>query len=73
MAEREEDFRFQRNGKAEEYFSDKPDVGQKEVTIKWSWVKKLISFLKQGKENRRKRHIERINTKAEHKHRKMGS
>lgn len=67
MAEREEDFRFQRNGKTEEYFSEKPDLGQSEVTIKWSWVKNLIGFLKQGKMNRLKRYLKRVKNASSRK------
>ncbi len=41
-------------------FDDRPDVGQKGITIKWSWIKELYNFLIQGKKNRIERHRKRV-------------
>ena len=47
--------------KENKYFDDRPDLGQQEITIKWSWIKKLYNFLIQGKKNRIERHRKRVN------------
>lgn len=43
---------------------DREDFTEQGITIKWSWIQKLIEYLKQGKRNRIKRNREKnVNTK----------
>lgn len=67
MVKREQDFRRNPNEEAKEYFDDRPDVGQTEVTIKWSFLQKLIKVLKDARINRIQRAKNRIKNKIRRK------
>lgn len=65
MAKRKQLVRPSTERKVKRGFEDREDFTDQGITIKWSWIRRLLDFLKQGKINRRKRNREKyVNTKV---------